>query len=121
MVEGETVLWSVRHAHRARGDGPPEPCRETLLIRVPRTRGQLRIVFRAGADRLVPDGYLMHAGAVGTSPVRSLNLHEPGAVRALLDTALDRGWSPDAPGTEEWDGWSIFDEALARRGVTPPG
>ncbi|WP_326770379.1 hypothetical protein [Streptomyces sp. NBC_01591] len=34
----------------------------------------------------------------------SLNLHEPGAVRALLDVALARGWQPGEQRAVEVDG-----------------
>ncbi|MFC1403385.1 MULTISPECIES: hypothetical protein [Streptacidiphilus] len=111
VVEGEDFLWSLSHHHRTLGDGRYEDCCETLVIRRPKVTGRLRIAFRAGPDRLVPDGYLMPSGAVGTDLGRTLNLHEPGTVRALLDAALKRGWRPDAPATEEIDGWSIFDAA----------
>ncbi|MFE7111916.1 hypothetical protein ACFU98_36645 [Streptomyces sp. NPDC057575] len=36
----------------------------------------------------------MGSGDVGLTRGESLNLHEPGAVRALLDVALARGWHP---------------------------
>lgn len=120
MVEGESFLWTLSHTHRALGNGQYEDCCETLVIRQFKARGCLRIVFRAGSDRLVPDGYLMPSGAVGTGLGRTLNLHEPGTVRALLDAALKRGWRTDDPVTEEIDGWSIFDEVVQHRGATSP-
>ncbi|MEV5477853.1 hypothetical protein AB0L66_36800 [Streptomyces sp. NPDC052207] len=120
VVEGENFLWTLSHAHRALGNGRYEDCCETLVIRQFKARGRLRIVFQAGSDRFVPDGYLMPSGAVGTELGRSLNLHEPGTVRALLDVALKRGWRTDDPVTEEIDGWSIFDEVVQYRGATSP-
>ncbi|WP_445047834.1 hypothetical protein [Streptomyces drozdowiczii] len=45
----------------------------------------------------------------------SLNLHEPGAVRALLDAASDRGWRPEGRGPVEMDGWPLLEAAAAAR------
>ncbi|MCX4641474.1 hypothetical protein [Streptomyces sp. NBC_01446] len=120
MVEGENFLWTLSHIHRALGNGLYEDCCETLVIRQFKARGRLHIVFQAGSGRLVPDGNLMPSGAVGTDLGRTLNLHDPGTVRALLDAALKRGWRTDDPGTEEIDGWSIFDEVVQYRGATSP-
>jgi hypothetical protein len=104
-----TYLWSLRHTHRALDDGTCEDCCETLVIRSLEGRGGLRIQFRNGPDRLVPDGYPQPSGTVGTRDGRNLNLHEPGIVRALLDEAVRRGRSPGGPTTEELDGWMLFD------------
>ncbi|MFC1443056.1 hypothetical protein ABUW04_32920 [Streptacidiphilus sp. N1-10] len=120
VVEGEVFLWALSHSHRALGNGQYEDCCETLVIRRFKAAGSLRIAFPAGADRLVPDGYLVPSGAVGTEFGRTMNLHEPGTVRAMLDVALSRGWQPDDPTAEEVDGWSIFDEVTRRRGATSP-
>jgi hypothetical protein len=120
VVEGDDFLWSLSHSHRALGNGQYEDCCETLIIRQPKATVRLRIVFRAGTDRLVSDGYLMPSGAVGTDLGRTLNLHEPGTVRALLDAALNRGWRPDDAATEQIDGWSIFDEVVQRRSADSP-
>ncbi|MGW0737033.1 hypothetical protein [Streptomyces sp. NPDC002851] len=120
VVEGETFLWSLSHTHRALGNGQYEDCCETLVIRRFNARGRVRIAFRAGANRLVPDGYLMPSGAIGTALGRTLNLHEPGTVRALLDAALSQGWRADDPVIEEIDGWSIFDEVVTRRHAASP-
>ncbi|KUJ33274.1 hypothetical protein ADL25_45270 [Streptomyces sp. NRRL F-5122] len=122
MVDGENFLWTLSHTHRALGNGRYEDCCETLVIRQFKARGHLCIVFQAGSDRLVADGYryLMPSRAVGTELGRTLNLHEPGTVRALLDVALKRGWRTDDPVTEEIDGWSIFDEVVQYHGATSP-
>ncbi|MEV0321505.1 hypothetical protein ACIBKX_16250 [Streptomyces sp. NPDC050658] len=113
-VDGNVYLWTVGHTHRALGDGRYEDCCEVLDIRLFRARGRLRVLFREGPDRLVPDGYL-HAGAVGTAGGAFLNLHEPGTVRAFLDAALAQGWRPDDPPPLELDGWPLFEAAAARR------
>ncbi|MGD3110140.1 hypothetical protein [Streptomyces sp. YGL11-2] len=102
-VGEECWLWSVRHRH----DGQT-PCSEVLSLRRDGTRAVLRIVFRAGPGRWVPDG-LLHSGAVMDDRRRLLNLHEPGVVRRLLDAARSRGRLPSAPGVTELDGWPLFD------------
>ncbi|MGW0389968.1 hypothetical protein ACWDYJ_03505 [Streptomyces sp. NPDC003042] len=118
VVDGNTYMWSVRHAHRALGTGRGyEDCRETLTLYPAGARGSLRTVFRAGPGRLVPDGYPMHSGEVCKAEGGSLNLHEPGTVRALLEEAQARGWRPDGPATEEVDGWALFDAAARTRAI----
>jgi hypothetical protein len=120
VVDGETFLWSLHHVHDAVGNGGFHGCREILVIRRFTARGRLHIVFRSGPDRLVPDGYVMPSGAVGTANGPLLNLHEPGTVRAFLDEALANGWQPDDPPTQEMDGWRLFDSVAARRGEERP-
>ncbi|KIZ18766.1 hypothetical protein [Streptomyces natalensis] len=120
VAGGETYFWSLGHEHEAEGPGRYRGCREILGIRRAGARGRLRVVFRGGAGRLVPDG-LLHSGAVGTAQGAWLNLHEPGTVRALLDEAVARGWRPDGPSAEQRDGWELFDAVAARRGVIPAG
>ncbi|ASR39553.1 hypothetical protein BAY61_22405 [Prauserella marina] len=106
-------LWSLRHDHDALGDGRYAGCREILGIRPDGAKRRLRIVFREGPGRIVPDG-LIPSGRVGTAPDRTLNLHLPGTVRALLESVSARGGLID--GAEEFDGWSVFDEVFALRG-----
>ncbi|WP_437102181.1 hypothetical protein [Streptomyces kronopolitis] len=52
---------------------------------------------------------------MGYSRGASLNLHEPGAVRALLDAASARGWRPEARRVVTIDGWSLLESAAAAR------
>jgi hypothetical protein len=115
-VADTTYLWRVGHDHRyvedvATGRHRFLDCREILTLRRLGSAARLSVVFREGPGRLVPDGYL-HSGAVGTANGSWLNLHEPGAARALLDEALARGWAPEAPA--EFDGWPLFDAVVAR-------
>jgi hypothetical protein len=118
VVGNETFLWSLGHEHRV-GQGRRQDCREVLTIRRLGARGRLLIVFQEGLGRLVTDGYV-HSGAVGTTEGGWLNLHAPGAVRALLAEATTSGWQPDDPSTEQIDGWPLFDTVAARRGMNPP-
>ncbi|MCF3106531.1 hypothetical protein IPZ58_33935 [Streptomyces roseoverticillatus] len=115
VAGGETFLWSLGHTHRALGDGRYEGCCETLVIRLFKTRGRLQVSFAEGPGRLVPDGFLRPSGVVGITGGGTLNLHEPGTVRAVLDEALGRGWSPDGPPAVEMDGWDLFETVAARR------
>ncbi|MFC1415707.1 hypothetical protein [Streptacidiphilus cavernicola] len=108
-IDDRTYLWSLRHTHHALADGTCEDCCETLSIRSLEGRGGLRIHFPYGPDWLVPDGYPQPSGTVGTRDGRTLNLHEPGTVRALLDEAIRHGLNPGEPTTEELDGWTLFD------------
>ncbi|WP_166021655.1 hypothetical protein [Streptomyces chilikensis] len=121
VADGRTYLWRHRHSHRRPDGGRAVDCRQVLTLSTLPTRpatagGRLRIVFADGPGRLVPGGAYTGSGHVGLVAGAVLNLHEPGAVRALLDVALARGWQPDVPGEVEVDGWSLLDEAAAGRG-----
>jgi len=121
LVAGdETFLWTVRHEHRVE-HGRPEGCRTVLDLRRAGARGRLLTVFRQGAGRPAPGGWLP-SGTVGSAEEGWLNLHEPGTVRALLDEALRRGWDPDDPVPLRTDGWRVFGAvAAARGGAERPG
>ncbi|MGK5675247.1 hypothetical protein ACSNOB_20690 [Micromonospora sp. URMC 106] len=114
LVVGEaTYRWTVSHRHHvARADDGMPRCGERLAVRRDAAPGRLEIVFMGGPGRMVPDG-LLHSGGVATAD-GYLNLHRPGAVRALLDEALARGWRPTDPNHVECDGWDLFDGAVAR-------
>ncbi|MFD0274007.1 hypothetical protein ACFVHB_08835 [Kitasatospora sp. NPDC127111] len=127
VADGRTYLYSLRHHHDVLDDGRSERCRETLTL-YPQPAGSgggaLRIVFADGPGRYVPGGFPLGSGDVGYTRGASLNLHEPGAVRSLLDTALARGWQPGGR-TVEVDGWSLLEEAAVMRdrgaAPAPPG
>lgn len=92
-------------------------CRQVLTL-APQpagTCGPLRIVFADGPGRYVPGGAPFGSGDVGFTRGADLNLHEPGAVRALLDVALARGWQPGEERAREVDGWSLLEAAAAAR------
>ncbi|MFD9104168.1 hypothetical protein [Streptomyces virginiae] len=114
VVDGHTYTWSVRHSHSRPGGGARDCC-ESLTVHLTGARGHLRIVFREGPGRLVPDGYWMVSGEVSLSTSESLLLHEPGTVRALMEEARARGWRPDGPSGMEIDGWTLFEAALRSR------
>ncbi|MFF1904959.1 hypothetical protein [Kitasatospora sp. NPDC058218] len=122
VADGRVYLWTLRHRHRARGDGRSTECRETLTLypQPAGSGGPLRIVFTEGPDRFVPGGFPLGSGDVGYVRGGSLNLHEPGAVRALLDVAPAHGWRPGEPRAVEVDGWALLEEAAARAGSAGP-
>lgn len=114
IADGHTYLWRQRHSHRLE-KGRPTDCRQTLTLH-PRPAdggGALRVVFADGPNRYVPGGAPFGSGDVGRLGGGSLNLHEPGAVRALLDAATAHGWCPGAPGGMEIDGWTLLEAAAA--------
>lgn len=118
IADGRLYMWTIRHSHRADGDGRAVDCRQTLTLspQPAGTGGPLRIVFTAGPDRFVPGGAPLGSGDVGLIRGPSLNLHEPGAVRALLDVAVSHGWQPEERRPVEIDGWTLLEEAGARAG-----
>ncbi|WP_326700977.1 hypothetical protein OG909_28980 [Streptomyces sp. NBC_01754] len=113
VADGRVYLWTMRHRHRADDGGRSVDCRQTLTL-APQpvgTGGPLHIVFAEGPGRFVPGGAPLGSGDVGLTRGKSLNLHEPGAVRALLDAALARGWQPGERRAVEVDGWTLLEEA----------
>ena len=117
VADGRTYLWTLRHSHNVLGSGRSADCCQTLTLfpQATGTSGTLRIVFAAGPGRYVPGGAPMGSGDVGFVRGGSLNLHEPGAVRVLLDAALVSGWRPGEQGVVEVDGWTLLEAAAAMR------
>ncbi|MFF4341787.1 hypothetical protein ACFY00_17860 [Kitasatospora sp. NPDC001540] len=121
VVEGRVYLWTLRHSHRSPDGDRSAGCRETLTLhpQPARSGGPLRVVFAERPGSYVPGGFPLGSGDVGDVHGSSLNLHEPGTVRALLDAATARGWHPDGPSAVEVDGWLLLEAAAAaRRGTT---
>ncbi|MEU9234041.1 hypothetical protein [Streptomyces subrutilus] len=117
VADGRVYMWSMRHSHRSDPNGRPVDCRHTLTLspQPAGTGGPLRIVFAEGPGRYVPGGAPLGSGTVGFTHGTHLNLHEPGAVRALLDGALARGWQPGERRALEVDGWQLLEAAAAAR------
>lgn len=113
VANGRAYLWTLRHSHRVLDSGRSTDCCETLTLYPQPTGsgGPLRIVFAEGPGRYVPGGFPMGSGDVGYVRGGSLNLHEPGAVRALLDAVLARGWQPGERQAVEVDGWPLLESA----------
>ncbi|MFF2518470.1 hypothetical protein [Streptomyces sp. NPDC058086] len=123
VADGRTYLWTLRHSHRVLDSGRFAGCCETLMLypQPAGTGGPLRIVFAEGPGRYVPGGFPMGSGDVGYVRGGSLNLHEPGAVRALLDAASARGWQLAEGRGVEVDGWPLLEAAAPHeRGAPGP-
>ncbi|MFJ6749582.1 hypothetical protein ACIQNI_15525 [Streptomyces sp. NPDC091266] len=117
VADGRVYLWTLRHSHSVLDSGRSASCREVLTL-CPQPAGiggPLRIVFVEGPGRYVPGGFPMGSGDVGYVRGASLNLHEPGAVRALLDAAAAHGWLPGQRQALEIDGWRLLETAAAAR------
>ncbi|MGV9288303.1 hypothetical protein [Streptomyces sp. NPDC003719] len=123
VADGRTYLWTLRHSHRALDDSGRPRCRQilTLYRDDADAGGALRIVFAEGPGRYVPGGYPLGSGDVGFTRGGSMNLHEPGAVRALLDAAVARGRQPQGRRTLEIDGWSLLEAAVAAQAAARTG
>ncbi len=117
VADGRTYLWTLRHSHHAPDGGRPTDCRETLTLfpQPDGAGGSLRIVFAESPGRYVPGGFPVGSGDVGYVQGSSLNLHEPGVVRALLDAASAGGWQPGERRAVELDGWPLLESAVAAR------
>lgn len=117
VADGRVYLWTMRHSHREDHDGRSVDCRQILTVspQAGGAGGPLRIVFAAGPGRYVPGGAPFGSGDVGFTQGAHLNLHEPGAVRALLDVAPARGWRPEERRPMEMDGWPLLEAAAAVR------
>ncbi|MCX5106908.1 hypothetical protein [Streptomyces sp. NBC_00439] len=113
VADGRVYMWTMRHSHGKDGDGRPVDCRQILTLSPVGSGGPLRIVFADGPGRYIPGGAPMGSGDVGLTRGESLNLHEPGAVRALLDVALARGWQPGEQRAVDVDGWALLKVAAA--------
>ncbi|MDK1475175.1 hypothetical protein QNO07_17425 [Streptomyces sp. 549] len=116
VADGHAYLWTTRHSHSRDRDGRPVDCRHILTFfpQPAGSSGPLRVVFAEEPDRYVPGGAPAGSGDVGFLHSAHLNLHEPGAARALLDAALARGWRPGHRRTVVVDGWPLLAAVAAR-------
>ncbi|GEB48117.1 hypothetical protein SCA03_06680 [Streptomyces cacaoi] len=122
VADGRVYLWTLRHRHRTPEPGRYMNCRVTLTLypQPAGTGGPLCIVFAEGPGRCLPCGAGAGSGDVGQVRDGRLNLHEPGAVRALLDAASAAGWRPGGRRSEV-DGWPLLKVvAAARAGTVHP-
>lgn len=117
VANGRVYMWTMRHRHRKDDAGRSVDCRQTVTLspQPAGTGGPLCISFTEGPGRYIPGGGFVGSGDVGFIRGADLNLHEPGAVRALLDVALSRGWLPGERQPIELDGWSLLEAAAETR------
>lgn len=122
IADGRAYLWTLSHSHSHGVADSGRSCCETVTLypQPAGSSGSLRIVFPAGPGRYVPGGAPLGSGDVGYVRGACLNLHEPGAVRALLDAASARGWRPEVRRVVKIDGWSLLEAAAAARAGTGP-
>ncbi|MFD9409710.1 hypothetical protein ACFWBN_22215 [Streptomyces sp. NPDC059989] len=123
VADGRPYMWTMRHSHRKDNDGRSVDCRQILTFspQPAGTGGPLRIVFTEGPGRYVPGGAYTGSGDVGFTQGAGLNLHEPGAARALLGVALARGWQPEERRPVELDGCLLLEPAAAARAAYAGG
>ncbi|WP_103564474.1 hypothetical protein [Actinomadura rubteroloni] len=108
-VGDDTYIWTLTHDHEPK---IPRTCRNVLKLRHHEATGRLILVFQEAPGRIVTGAHTP-SGYVATEEAH-LNLHRPGAVRALLDEALARGWNPVTATTREQDGWPLLAPAATR-------
>jgi hypothetical protein len=109
LVVGEgSYLWSVGHRHT-------ETCEEVLSIRRVGAPSRRTLCFenRPGFD--IPLGGPSAAGVITDDADRTLNLNEPGTVRAFVDVLTASEWPATDRRAQEIDGWLWFAEAYALR------
>lgn len=113
--------WEHVHLTGERDGTPTRDCTDVLEFRRTDSKGWLRVVFREGPHRSVPDGSPFSAPGpcLMKDPYPSgwewVSLHEPGTQLAVLDEALKAGWDPADPEDTKMDGWDLFDAVYARR------
>jgi hypothetical protein len=109
LAAGEhTYLWRVWHRH---DDG----CDEILsLRRVASSSGRV-LHFRPKPGFAIPDGGTSASGVVRDDAGRSLNLNEPGVVRAFIDTLTASEWPTTDRAFAHLDGWAWLAQAHRQR------
>lgn len=103
-----SYLWSVGHRHT-------ENCEEVLSIRRAGSPSRRTLCFenRPGFD--IPLGGPSAAGVVTDDADRTLNLNEPGTVRAFVDVLTASEWPETDRRASEIDGWLWFGQAYELR------
>ncbi|MGW0764321.1 hypothetical protein [Streptomyces sp. NPDC002676] len=105
VEDGTEYRWTVRHRHDDAGT-----CQEILSLH--RDGAATRIVFHG-----VAAGAYTHSGLVFDDRGHTVNLHEPGVVRAFADAVRRLGLEAG-----EVDGWALLPGvAVSRAGGATPG
>ncbi|MGW1163881.1 hypothetical protein [Streptomyces sp. NPDC001153] len=108
LPDGTVCRWTVRHRHSHREDGP---CAEVLTLY--RDGSRTRIVFPGTG------GAYGHSGLVGDGRGHTVNLHEPGVVRAFADAVRRLRAAGDVDGWALLPAVAVSRAAAATAGVRP--
>ena len=114
VTDGRRYLWRVRHRHA-------EGCDEILAIRRVASPSGRALHFRPKPGFVIPEGGTWPAGVVADDAGRTLNLNEPGVVRAFVGALTAAEWDAAEWDAAEWDaadrsyrhldGWLWFEAA----------
>lgn len=110
LVVGEgSYLWSVGHRHT-------KTCEEVLSIRRVGAPSRRTLCFGNRPGFGIPVGGLgSQAGVITDDADHTLNLNEPGTVRAFVDVLTAAEWPANDRRAQELDGWLWFGEAYQLR------
>lgn len=107
-ADEHAYLWRVRHRH-------DDECHEILsLRRVASSSGRV-LHFRPKPGFAIPDGGTSASGVVRDNAGRSLNLNEPGVVRAFIDALTADEWPTTDRVFAHLDGWAWLAQAHRQR------
>jgi hypothetical protein len=115
LVVGEgSYLWTVGHRHT-------KTCEEVLSIRRVGAPSRRTLCFENRPGFVIPVGGLASAAGVITDDAdQTLNLNEPGTVRAFVDVLVASEWPATDRRAQELDGWLWFGEAYRLRMLRTP-
>lgn len=109
LVAGEgSYLWSVGHRHT-------KTCEEVLSIRRVGSPSRRTLRFENRPGFAIPLGGPSAAGVITDDADRTLNLNEPGTVRAFVDVLTASQWPETDRRAWEIDGWLWFAQAYELR------
>lgn len=102
-VGGTRFGWRVTHRHRSPTPGDGQRClHEFLAYRIGTSRAPFRLSFLQGPSG--DAGYIQgadytldHGGLWLSASSTKINLHRPATAAALIQQALDLGWTDAAP------------------------
>lgn len=114
MVGEDSYLWSVGHRHAMN-------CQEVLSIRRAGAPSRRTLCFEDRPGFVIPLGGPSAAGVITDDEDRTLNLNEPGTVRAFVDVLTVSQWPATDRRAAELDGWLWFAEAYRLRNLTAQG
>lgn len=118
LIVGEaTWYWTVRQRVRP----TYADCRLTITFFAEGYRDgvgrRLSLVFAPLTDRVISHYYFESGTLIRLPDHSTVNLHEPGTARRLLDAAAPILELPPAGKNLEVDGWPYFDQVVDRAGA----